>query len=68
MGLFLDYQLYGAGEAQNLVERTLRLISGIIARDGRQLPQQLFGRLAGIEAPGLPDFVEKARTLFQNRQ
>ena len=60
VGLFLDYQLYGAGEAQNLIERTLRLISGIIARDGRQLPQQLVGRLAGIEAPGLADFVEKA--------
>ena len=63
VGLFLDYQLYGAGEAQNLIERTLRLISGIIARDGRQLPQQLVGRLAGIEAPGLADFVEKARGL-----
>ena len=60
VGLFLDYQHYGAGEAQNLIERTLRLISGIIARDGRQLPQQLVGRLAGIEAPGLADFVEKA--------
>ena len=60
VGLFLDYQLYGAGEAQNLIERTLRLISGIIARDGRQLPQQLVGRLSGIEAPGLAHFVEKA--------
>ena len=36
VGLFLDYQQYGAGEAQNLIGRTLRLISGIIARDPRQ--------------------------------
>jgi hypothetical protein len=40
-GLFLDYQQYGAGEAQSLIGRTLRLIGGIIARDSRQLPVQL---------------------------
>jgi hypothetical protein len=45
--LVADYQRYGVGEAQSLIGRTLRLISGICARDARQLPQQLIGRLAG---------------------
>jgi WD40 repeat protein len=62
--LFADYQLYGKGEAQGLIGRTLRLISGIIARDGRQLSVQLADRLAHFETAGLPDFVEKARALF----
>jgi hypothetical protein len=61
LALFADYQLYSPGEAQGLIGRTLRLISGIIARDGRQLPVQLADRLAHVEKAGLPDFVEKAR-------
>jgi TIR domain/NB-ARC domain/APAF-1 helical domain len=39
--LVADYQQYGVGEAQSLIGRTLRLISGICARDPRQLPLQL---------------------------
>jgi NB-ARC domain/TIR domain/APAF-1 helical domain len=48
--LVADYQRYGVGEAQGLIGRTLRLISGICTRDPRQLPQQLIGRLAGFKA------------------
>jgi hypothetical protein len=62
--LFSDYQLYGAGEAQSLIGRTLRVISGICARDSRQLPVQLVDRLARIETAGVPDFVDKARALI----
>jgi WD40 repeat protein len=64
LGLVLDYQQYGAGEAQNLVGRTLRLINGILARDGRQLPLQLADRLARVETVGIPAFVDKARGLI----
>ena len=63
-GLFLDYQQYGAGEAQGLIGRTLRLISGIIGRDGHQLLVQLADRLARIETAGVPNFVAKARALI----
>ena len=63
LGLFLDYQQYGAGEAQSLIGRTLRLISGICARDPSQLLPQLIGRLAAFEAAPLPTFVETARAL-----
>jgi WD40 repeat protein len=62
--LFSDYQLYGAGEAQSLIGRTLRVVSGICARDSRQLPVQLVDRLARIETAGVPDFVDKARALI----
>jgi WD40 repeat protein len=64
LGLFLDYQQYGAGEAQSLVGRTLRLISGICVRDSRQLAVQLADRLARTETTGLPEFVAKARALI----
>ena len=50
--LVSDYQLYGVGDAQNLIGRTLRLTSGILARDARQLPAQVIGRLAGFEVLG----------------
>ena len=63
-GLFLDYQQYGAGEAQSLIGRALRLTSGILARDGRQLPVQLADQLTGIETPGLASFVERAWSLI----
>ena len=46
--LVADYQLYGAGEAQSLIGRTLRLISGICARDPRQLLPQLVGASDGF--------------------
>jgi WD40 repeat protein len=59
--LFSDYQLYGSGEPQSLIGRTLRLISGICARDGRQLPVQLATRLACLENASLAAFTEAAR-------
>jgi hypothetical protein len=65
LGLFLDYQQYGAGEAQSLIGQTLRLIGGICARDPSQLLPQLIGRLAPFEAVPLPTFVETARALVR---
>jgi TIR domain/NB-ARC domain/APAF-1 helical domain len=59
--LIADYQRFGAGEAQILVGRTLRLIKGILARDARQLPAQLIGRLDGVEAVATTGFIQKAR-------
>lgn len=43
--LIADYERYGQGEVQDLIGRTLRLISGICTRDKRQLLPQLHGRL-----------------------
>jgi hypothetical protein len=63
LGLFLDYQQYGAGEAQSLIGRTLRLITGICTRDARQLLPQLIGRLAGFNAISATDFLADARRL-----
>ena len=62
--LIADYELYGAGEAQGLIGRTLRLISGICARDPRQLPVQLATRLTGFEEVAATGFVEKTRRLI----
>src|SRR5208282_2897199 len=62
--LIADYKLYGAGEAQGLIGRTLRLISGICARDPRQLPVQLATRLTGFEEVAATGFVEKTRRLI----
>jgi WD40 repeat protein len=62
--LVADYERYGAGEAQSLIGRTLRLISSILARDARQLPVQLATRLAGFEAVEATGFIDKARLLF----
>jgi WD40 repeat protein len=62
--LVADYERYGVGEAQSLIGRTLRLISGICARDARQLPQQLIWRLAGFEAVAGSGFIDRARRLL----
>ena len=62
--LVADYQQYGVGEAQSLIGRTLRVISGICARDPRQLPLQLAERLGGQEVVAATGFVEKARRLI----
>jgi WD40 repeat protein len=62
--LVADYQLYGLGEAQNLIGRTLRLTTGICARDPRQLPQQLIGRLGNMEVVTATSFVDRARRLI----
>jgi WD40 repeat protein len=61
--LVADYQLYGSGEAHSLIGRTLRLLSGICARDGRQLLPQLIGRLAGFQAAVASGFLKNARLL-----
>jgi len=61
--LFADYQRYGSGQAQSLIGRTLRLISGICTRDRRQLLPQLVGRLAGLDAVVATGFVEEARRI-----
>ncbi|HEY1863246.1 MAG TPA: hypothetical protein VGG77_06050 [Roseiarcus sp.] len=63
--LVSDYQLYGEGEAQSLIARTLQLISGILARDGRQLLPQLIGRLTDFEAMSAVDLLANARPLFR---
>ncbi len=62
--LVADYQQFGAGEAQNLIGRTLRLISGICGRDRRQLPVQLATRLASNEAVAASGFLDNARQLI----
>ena len=62
--LFADYRLYGAGEAQGLISRTLPLISGVCARDPRQLPVQLATRLTGFEEVAATGFLEKTRRLI----
>ena len=62
--LIADYKLYGAGAAQDLICRTLPLISGICARDPRQLPVQLATRLTGFEGVAATGFVEKTGRLI----
>jgi WD40 repeat protein len=47
-----DYERLGQGRTQQLIGRTLRLITGIISRDRRQLLPQLHGRLLGALATG----------------
>ncbi len=64
--LVADYQRYGVGEAQSLIGRTLRLISGICVRDPSQLPQQLIGRLAGFEAVAGSGFLDLAHWLLRH--
>ena len=61
--LGLHYQQYGAGEAHNLIGRTLRVIGGICAPDPLQLPLQLAERLQECGAVETTGFVEKARRL-----
>ena len=62
--LIADYKRYGAGEAQDLIGRTLPLISGICVRDPRQLPVQLVTRLTGFEEVAATGFLEKTRRLI----
>ena len=63
--LVVDYQLYGVGDAQNLIGRTLAPDKWHPrVRDARQLPAQLAARLSRIETAGVLEFVEKARGLI----
>jgi WD40 repeat protein len=59
--LVADYDQFAQGEVQDLIGRTLRLTSGICARDKRQLLPQLHGRLMG--QGGAADFCANARKL-----
>ena len=62
-GLVTDYEQYGRGQFQELIARTLRLTTGIYARDYRQLLPQLLSRLeGGVDEVGR-DFLVKARRL-----
>src|SRR5262249_54197316 len=62
--LVFDYEQYGVGEAQKLIGRTIRLASGILVRDSRQLMPQLLGRLIGCQSPEMPAFLDTARRLL----
>ena len=62
--LIADYKLYGAGKAQDLISRTLPLISDICARDPRQLPVQLATRLTGFEEVAATGFLAETRRLI----
>jgi hypothetical protein len=59
--LVSDYEQHGVGEAQNLIGRTIRLASGILARDSRQLMPQLLGRLIACQSPEMSAFLDAAR-------
>ncbi len=60
--LVADYDQFAQGEAQELIGRTLRLTSGICARDKRQLLPQLHGRLMSRSVAA--DFSSEARKLI----
>jgi len=62
--LVADYERYGVSEAQSLIGRILRLISGICARDERQLLPQLIGRLMGFEPIVASGFLDEARRVL----
>ena len=59
--LVADYEQHGVGELQTFLGRTLRLTTGILARDERQLIPQLLGRIVGCKAVGITEFLEAAR-------
>jgi WD40 repeat protein len=59
--LVADYDQHGAGELQNFIGRTLRLLTGICARDQRQLMPQLLGRMKRCKSLRTADFLEAAR-------
>jgi len=59
--LVTDYDRFGRSEIQALIGRTLRLISGICARDKRQLLPQLVARLMRSAEPAAPKFLYDAR-------
>lgn len=48
-----------------LIGRTLRLTTGILARDERQLLPQLLGRLLACPDPAAPAFLDRARQLIK---
>ena len=63
--LVADYEQHGQGQMQNFIGRTLRLTTGICARDERQLLPQLLGRLMACADPAAPAFLDRARGLIR---
>jgi WD40 repeat protein len=59
--LIADYERPDLSETHDLIGRTLRLTSGICARDRKQLLPQLLDRLMSFEAPSLSTFLWNAR-------
>jgi WD40 repeat protein len=59
-----DYEKFGKGHFQILLKRTLRLISGTVERDKRQLLSQLLVRLAPNVHPEAALFLAAARKLI----
>jgi len=59
--LAADYEQHGVGELQNFIGRTLRLTTGILARDERQLFPQMLCRIMGCNAAGATEFLKAAR-------
>jgi hypothetical protein len=59
--LVADFERYGAGQLQTFIGQTLRLTTGILARDRRQLMPQLLGRVMGCKAGGAAEFLKAAR-------
>jgi hypothetical protein len=62
--LVSDYRNLAQGRAQQLVGSVLDLVSGILARNPRQLEAQLLARLAPDDAEGLGAFLDRARDLM----
>ena len=56
-----DYEQYANSELQQYIGRTLRLTSGICARDRRQLIPQFLGRFSRGKAAKTRDFLAAAR-------
>lgn len=63
--LVSDYDTHATGAMQSLIGRTLRLTSGILSRDERQLLPQLHGRMMGSADPAAPAFLDRARRLIK---
>jgi WD40 repeat protein len=63
--LVADYEQFGRGQMQNFIGRTLRLTTGILARDPQQLHPQLVGRLMAYSDPAARDFLDRTRRLIK---
>ena len=63
--LVADYEQFARDPMQNLIGRTLRLTTGICARDRRQLLPQLINRLIACVDPAAPAFLDQARGLIK---
>jgi WD40 repeat protein len=59
--LVADYEQHAVGETQSLIGRTVRLTSGICARDQRQLIPQLLARLMRGHGSAMAAFLDAAR-------